>query len=226
MGCVGARHRPGQPQRPQRFRRAGFHAENVLGQKLGAGAYASVYAVTQAQGEARRCAAKVVGSGSSGSQTTAEMAAREVEILRKVTETGSNFVVHLIDSFSEDAFTYIVMEMCDHTFLQALRSLGAHTEDTYRHGSVLGARDGPGPPLQRQGRRLVLGRHRLPPPLRPPPVQAAPLDGGGHAPRDPRGLAGALVCAPRARPRGRRAGRGHLHPGGGLGPRALAPVAS
>lgn len=56
---------------------------------MGAGAYASVYAVTQAQGEARRCAAKVVGSGSSGSQTTAEMAAREVEILRKAAQSGA-----------------------------------------------------------------------------------------------------------------------------------------
>jgi len=116
-------------------RSSSFHSENFVAEKLGSGAFASVYAVSKAEDEEPRYAAKVMSlreDDRGEAKLTEQMVTRELQIMKKVAGTGSMFVVHLVESFREGHFVYIVMEKCDETLIGALRGAPALTEDFYR----------------------------------------------------------------------------------------------
>jgi len=112
-----------------------FHSKNVVADKLGHGTYASVYAVSKAEGEAPRFAAKVMDlreDDSGARKLTEQMVVRELQIMKKVADTGSTFVVHVVESFREGQYMYIVMEKCDEALADALICAENVTEDMYR----------------------------------------------------------------------------------------------
>mmetsp|Transcript_125391 Transcript_125391/g.360246 ORF Transcript_125391/g.360246 Transcript_125391/m.360246 type:complete len:414 (-) Transcript_125391:175-1416(-) len=112
-----------------------FHENNFVSDKLGKGAYASVYAVSKVAGEEPRFAAKVVNlrlNNGRSSKTKEQMVARELKILQKVSATGSEYVVKFLESFTEGHYVYMVMEKCDDTLISVLKNLEEVNEDTYR----------------------------------------------------------------------------------------------
>mmetsp|Transcript_11759 Transcript_11759/g.33494 ORF Transcript_11759/g.33494 Transcript_11759/m.33494 type:complete len:392 (-) Transcript_11759:141-1316(-) len=116
-------------------RSSSFHSENFVAEKLGSGAFASVYAVSKAEDEEPRYAAKVMSlreDDRGEAKLTEQMVTRELQIMKKVAGTGSMFVVHLVESFREGHFVYIVMEKCDETLISALKSFRDITEEVYK----------------------------------------------------------------------------------------------
>jgi len=135
MGC--GRHCKARSEEPQEARRSSgnFHETNVVSDKLGKGAYASVYAVSKGPGEEAKYAAKVISlrlPSGRASKSKEQMVARELKILQKVTDTGSDLVVKFIESFTEGHFVYVVMEKCDETLISALKSFRDITEEVYK----------------------------------------------------------------------------------------------
>jgi len=134
MGCVSSR-RAGPALPEVKINPGDFHLENVVADKLGKGTYASVYAVSKADDEEPKYAAKVVElrvRGDNDFNSSANMVTRELQILQKVADTGSKYVIHFKESFAEGHFVYMVMEMCDATLLCALKGEETLTENTYR----------------------------------------------------------------------------------------------
>lgn len=115
-----------------------FHAQYRLSGKLGAGAYAVVYGATHL-GTNRKVAVKISDlrrSGSEGafvggqSKKKRYQAMCEVSILQRV--AGRQNVVNVYEAFLEDGLHYIVMERCDGSVVQVLRSLTRLTENSLK----------------------------------------------------------------------------------------------
>lgn len=108
--------------------------ENVVADKLGRGAYASVYAVSKTEADPPKYAAKVISlKVVKGRICPAQehMVEREVSVLERVAEAGSESVVRFHESFRECSTVYILMELCEQTLFEMLEGLEDITEATY-----------------------------------------------------------------------------------------------
>lgn len=112
-----------------------FHAQYIVGKKLGMGAFAQVYGVHKAEKPtSEELAVKVMDNREvvNGNpvdkvdDNSKDTIANEVEILRMVRKWDC--CIKMTDSYIDGLYSYIVMEKCDLTLLRAIDSMPALTE--------------------------------------------------------------------------------------------------
>lgn len=126
-----------------------FHEKYVIRKKLGKGAFSQVYVARAATGiggaagaakaagpVGRAVAVKVTALWQRGTKPGAEVdrklqqsAVKEANIMWRLGEQGH--CVGIREEFMDNLFSYIIMEKCDHTLLQALEHSPQLTEHTY-----------------------------------------------------------------------------------------------